>query len=192
MLYDLRLLPQVLTLPLSVTSRRSMPLCQMLAHWRPPCPCLLAYALDIPEIIHCRWRCSIIKREIEDRLGSHGEIGRVTFARLSFGRQAPVARGALRSVDCRCTLDWRLCVCRQMRLLGLPAAAVPSAVAAAAAVPVAAVPGHVPMPPPSVRAAAADARPLPVFPRCFLLQPSPCGVGGQGGATAGGRHPADG
>lgn len=32
-------------------------------------------------------RCrSIIKREVEDRLGSHGEFGRVSFARLSFGK----------------------------------------------------------------------------------------------------------
>ncbi len=32
--------------------------------------------------------CSIIKREVEERLGTHGEFGRVSFARLSFGRQA--------------------------------------------------------------------------------------------------------
>ncbi|KAL4437443.1 hypothetical protein ABPG75_004582 [Micractinium tetrahymenae] len=37
-----------------------------------------------------RMICSIIKREVEERLGSHGEFGRVSFARLSFGRQPPV------------------------------------------------------------------------------------------------------
>ncbi len=36
---------------------------------------------------------SIIKREVEERLGSHGEFGRVSFARLSFGRQPPVITG---------------------------------------------------------------------------------------------------
>ena len=37
--------------------------------------------------------CSIIKREIEDRLVSHNEFGRATFSRLSFGRNPPIIAG---------------------------------------------------------------------------------------------------
>lgn len=37
---------------------------------------------------------SIIKREVEERLGSHGEFGRVSFARLSFGRWGCFSGGA--------------------------------------------------------------------------------------------------
>ena len=36
---------------------------------------------------------SIIKTEIEERLGSHGDFGQLSFARLSFGRQPPVVAG---------------------------------------------------------------------------------------------------